>query len=386
MFESQRPPGRHGECPEVAPSCTLVYMFPALMLASALLAPLSPGEHAVGFRMVVETDVQRTGLAPAIGMGRQIPIAIWYPAQTSAGNPLRLRDYVVTGAQALIGTAPADLRAPIDAFAAEALTRGVARAEVERLLDAAGIAVREAPAAAGRFPLLLFAHGSVESESVMCEYLASYGYVIAAVRSRGASDPVYKLSRENLDAVVADNDFVASRMLREADVANSPIGVIGMSNGAIVAMALQLRRPVGAIVSLDGGIGENAGGTYLGERSGGNVAALRAPLLHFYAPNNPHLNLEHLRSYHSSPRTLVFVRNMRHADFLAYPAFEQVLPGFSGPDVAADAHDGFVWVNRYTLHFLDAHLRNSKHGARFMAREADASGVPHGLLTMERLP
>jgi predicted esterase len=361
------------------------HMFPALVLASALLAPLSPGEHAVGFRMVVETDMQRPALAPATGLGRQLPIAIWYPAEAGASQPLRLRDYVVMGAQALVGVEPSDRRAPVDTFAADALARGIAREDVERLLNTAGIAVRGARAAAGRFPLLLFAHASVETESVMCEYLASYGYVVAAVRSRGASDPVYSLSRENLDAVVADHDFVAARMLQEPNVASSPIGIIGMSNGAIVAMALQLRRPVGAIVSLDGGIGENAGGTYLRERSGGNVAALHAPLLHFYAPNNPHLNLDHLRSYDNSSRTLVFVRNMRHADFLSYPSFEQVLPGFSGPDVAADAHEGFVWVSRYTLHFLDAHLRNSKHGARFVARAADAQGMPRGLMTIERL-
>jgi hypothetical protein len=48
-------------------------------------------------------------------------------------------------------------------------------------------------------------------------------------------------------------------------------------------MALQLRCPVGAIVSLDGGIGENAGGTYLPERSGGRVAALHAPVLRHVA-------------------------------------------------------------------------------------------------------
>jgi hypothetical protein len=42
---------------------------------------------------------------------------------------------------------------------------------------------------------------------------------------------------ENLDAVVADHDFVASRMQRKPNVANSQIGVIGISNGAIVAMA-----------------------------------------------------------------------------------------------------------------------------------------------------
>jgi hypothetical protein len=42
-------------------------------------------------------------------------------------------------------------------------------------------------------------------------------------------------------------------------------------------------------------------------------------------------------------------------------------------------------VNRYTLHFLDAHLRNSKHGARFMAGTPETRGVPPGLMTIERL-
>lgn len=360
-------------------------MLQALVLASALLAPLTPGDYAVGFRVVQEIDGQRPALEPATGMGRQLPIAIWYPARKSGGAPLRLRDYVIVNAEALVGIEPADPRVPLETFAADALARGIARADIERLLDSRGIAVRNARRAPGRFPLVLFAHGTVETESVMCEYLASYGYVVAAVRSRGAADPAYRLSRENLDAVVADHDFVAGRMLREPNVAATPVGVIGMSNGAIVAMALQLRRPVGAIVSLDGGIGENAGGTYLRERAAGDFTALRAPVLHFYAPNNPHLNLEHLRSYSSAPRALVFVRNMRHSDFLAYPAFEQVVPGFSGADIAAEAHPGFIWVNRYTLHFLDANVRSSRHGERFMTDSAEARGAPPGLMTIERL-
>jgi hypothetical protein len=53
--------------------------------------------------------------------------------------------------------------------------------------------------------------------------------------------------------------------------------------------------------------------------------------------------------------------------------------------VAADAQPGFVWVNRYTLHFLDAQLRNSKHAARFLAGTPETHGVPSGLLTIERL-
>lgn len=84
--------------------------------------------------------------------------------------------------------------------------------------------------------------------------------------------------------------------------------------------------------------------------------------------------------------TIVFVRNMRHADFLAYPAFERILPGFSGAEFAPDAHAGFVWVNRYTLHFLDEHLRESGHSERFMSSTAESNGAPPGLMTIERLP
>jgi predicted esterase len=353
-------------------------------LASTLLSPLSPGEYPVGFRLLAEEDRTRPALPPATGPGRQMPIAIWYPAVKSDSPRLRLRDYVVAGAQSISGIAPPAESVPLDAFAAEAVSRGVSRDEIDRLLDTPGLAVRQAPPAAGEFPLVLFAHGSVEGESVMAEYLASYGYVVAAVRSRGATETAYRLSRANLDAIVLDQEFVAARLQRESNVLNEPIGVIGMSNGAIAAMALQLRRPVGAIVSLDGGIGENAGGTYLRER-GGDVAAFRAPLLHFYAPNNPHLNLDHLRSYGLSERKLIFVRNMRHGDFLAYPAFERSLPGFTGAAVSPDAHAGFVWVNRYTLHFLDIHLRASNHGEAFLATTAEAQGAPDGLMAIERL-
>ena len=93
----------------------------AIALCAALLAPLAPGEHAVGFSMIMETDAQRPALAPASGMGRQLPIAIWYPARTSDRQPMHLRDYVLAGAQSLVGIEPADPRAPLEAFAAEAV-------------------------------------------------------------------------------------------------------------------------------------------------------------------------------------------------------------------------------------------------------------------------
>jgi Phospholipid methyltransferase len=44
---------------------------------------------------------------------------------------------------------------------------------------------------------------------------------------------------------------------------------------------------------------------------------------------------------------------------------------------------GIAW--RANASLPGCHMRNSKHGERFIARAADAHGVPHGLLTIERL-
>ena len=259
--------------------------------------------------------------------------------------------------------------------------------DAERLLDAPASALRDAPNATGRFPLVIFAHASPETEFLTAEYLASYGYVVAAVRSRGAQSVEYRLTRDNLDAVVSDLDAAVRRMRIEPNVAAGPAGVIGMSNGAIAAVALQLStRDIGAIVSLDGGIGENAGGTYLRERSGGDTAKFTAPILHLYTRDNSFLNLEHLRSYTASSRTLVAFDGMRHRDFLSYPAFDRVAARFSGNDARPEGHEGFVWLNRYTLHYLDAHLSHTPHGIEFLNSSPERLGPASASISIERLP
>jgi hypothetical protein len=361
-------------------------LFIAATLSASLLEPMQPGPNAVGFRMIVQFDDTRTALPPGSGDGRQIPIAVWYPAVKSSGSPMRLRDYVIAGDAAMVGVGTADEEVSLASFISDARQRGVPTDDLATLVDTPVLARRDARAAAGRYPLVLFGHASVETESVMAEYLASYGYVVAAVRSRGATEIEYRLSRANLGAVTLDLDVAATRMKREPNVRSGHIAVIGMSNGAIAAVALQLKRQdVGALVSLDGTIGENAGGTYLAEVSGGDVARFNAPILHLYTPENEFLNLEHLRGFAASPRVLVAIPALRHRDFLAYAAFDRAVPEFSGAPLSARAHDGFVWVNRYALHFIDATLRGSPHGAAFLRTDPAAQGVPSGLLEIERL-
>jgi hypothetical protein len=134
---------------------------------------------------------------------------------------------------------------------------------------------------------------------------------------------------------------------------------------------------VAGVVSLDGGIGEDTGGTYLRERSNNDPRRLRAPLLHFYTQPNPHLNLAHLRSYDGAERTLVLVKGVRHADFLNDALFDKFLTGDARAHHSADA---FVWVARYTRRFVQS-VMSDRTGDWLEAGEPP----PSELMTIERL-
>jgi hypothetical protein len=165
-----------------------------------------------------------------------------------------------------------------------------------------------------------------------------------------------------------------------------PMQIVGMSNGSIAAMALQLSGLVPeAVVSLDGGIGEGAGGTYLGERSQGVPTRFTVPLLHLYGPDNPHLDFQYLRSYEASERLLVEVDHLRHRDFLTGGALEPLMPGAFG-EAPPRASLGFEVVCRYTDRFLEWRLAGNAQAGAYLAAAPEAYGIPADLLTIERLP
>jgi hypothetical protein len=342
--------------------------------ASPFFTTLRLGPLAVGVRLIVETDRSRPALPDSSDTsGRVMPIAIWYPSagRDARATPMRVDDYIRLSAAALSGRASDE---GVDAFH-QRYRDGPAHT-VDELRQAPMAAVRDAEPLGGPFPLVLFAHAAPDSQSLMAEHLASHGFIVAAVRSRGAGELAYRLSRENLDAMAADLEFAWARLQREPSVRPGPAAFIGMSNGAIAAMAVQLSRPIVAgVVSLDGGIGEDAGGTYLRERSGNRPRLLGAPLVHFYTEPNPHLNLAHLRGYDAASRTLIRVADMRHVDFLNDAMFTSFLQG----DVQSrQATESFTWVARYTLRFVQAAFSGKAAGWL-----ADAEPAPPEVMTIE---
>jgi tetratricopeptide (TPR) repeat protein len=223
------------------------------------------GPYAVGYRVEHTQDPARSfgprsdldGNSRAGPLTRPIRIDLWYPAQASEQRALRYREYVLDAALTpalVMDTAGA--RQALDAYRAPVIRRGGDPAALESWLAREMWAHRDAPAASGPFPLILYSP-SINSDPyenvVLFEYLASQGYVIAGAPSLGRDEP--EVSRDFPGAMTQLDDlaFVLAGVWNESFVDQRHIGILGFSWGGLIGMLLALRHAgIDAIATLDG--------------------------------------------------------------------------------------------------------------------------------------
>ncbi|MEX5637484.1 alpha/beta hydrolase family protein [Parafrankia sp. FMc2] len=168
-----------------------------------VLAPDQPGEHPVGYQTLTVTDEKRPN--------RPLVTSVWYPARAGAG-PAR---YPVTDGVTLTSRRAGE----------------------------------EAPAAPGRFPMVVMSHGSAGSRvqlAYLAEALASRGFVVAAPDhpgdtmievAEGRQAPLVDLASDRLldiSSVIAaftKPDCPIAGMVRP-----DQIGIVGFSFGGLTSM------------------------------------------------------------------------------------------------------------------------------------------------------
>lgn len=197
--------------------------------------PFARGRFPAGVHTVHTTDARRR---------RQFPCEIWYPAATPyAGQDL------APGAQDHF-TAPPHHEARTQA------------------------AIRDAAAAAGRYPLIVYSHPSGahrRAATFLCTHLASHGYIVAALdhsevvapelAPRGGETDSERAAR--IDAIMAsrvpDVRFLLDRMLcvplglpaLELEPDPVRVGIVGHSFGGWTALAATEADPrIRAVVAL----------------------------------------------------------------------------------------------------------------------------------------
>lgn len=362
---------------------------------------LEPGPHPVGVMVEYRRDPARVdlpeerpdGTPETRPIARLMQVALWYPARPNAtGTPMSLGDYIDLQESGLIqddrreeGVLTDEQRAElVDVWATYGIMTGVVREAWERLLTVRMRAVPEAPPAAGPFPLILIApgaSGSIADLMGTAEYLASHGYVVASTPSRGrdlvftrvSSNP--RLTESNLE----DAEYAIGRAAARDFVNVRELGVLGMSRGGMAALLLGMRNPsIDAIVMFDSGLGR-----LTTESPSFEPGRMTAPVLMFRtgAPRT----LFPLDSLRYADVHYAWVAGIHHIDFSALGMIHTALGVRNQYITSSDEHirTAHEWVNRYTLLFMDAHVKKDEHAA---ARLADAMDAPPEMIRFTAQP
>jgi dienelactone hydrolase len=370
--------------------------FPLTGQISHFSFPNEFGPRTVGFRTILQYDYSRTyrttvdvtGKPYRGELARPIETLIWYPAvKSAAAKPLKYGDYF-----SLFGTE--EYFSPDSAESNRILNER--RKHFDANPDAAMHAIRDAKEVSGKFPLVVYApsfSAPAFENADLCEYLASYGYVVIASPDMGAHARGMTGDLVGIDAQAHDITFLIgfARILPQVDL--SHLAVAGFSWGGISNLFAAARDSrIDALVSLDGSA------RYFPKLIEDSKYVLpqniTVPLLFF---TQGEITLESLNEnkFDTSGNALNQMRNsdvyivrmhgMRHGD---YSSLFQRSPDYWKRSPAGDyseeeAAQSYGWMARYALKFLDATLKSDANALAFLSNAPAKNGVPPHLLSLD---
>jgi dienelactone hydrolase len=360
-----------------------------------------PGAYAVGFEVVEQYDPSRKFLAnpdaPAnadkVETARPLQTLIWYPAQPSTRATMTFGDYAQ-----LIKT-ETSFNKPVD--------QGKAQSFVEAFFhgttDVHSWAVRDAAQQAGRFPVVLYAPSvnAPATENIeLCEYLASWGFVVMASPSMGASSRPMTIDLDGANAEARDVSFLLDFAKTLPNVDISAVAVAGYSWGGMGALfAAAKDKRIDALISLDGSFRYSA--ETVQQAADVHPDQMTIPLLVFSRAEEP------LESWNKTQPgktcdcapavlnqwthgDLIHVRMlaMSHIQFSSTyqrsERFRKEALHFSPEDYSLEeGAESFGWIAVYTRQFLSAYLKHDQSAQAFVARSAIENGAPKHLFFVE---
>lgn len=329
---------------------------------------LDAGPHSVGYRTIDVVDYRRTVAFPTDWRGeprsdqnfRSVRVSVWYPALPARGQrPLPYRGYIEAVAFATL-MGGEYLTGP-EAYLAHSAFAGADPDRLRELLDRPTTAYRDATPLAGVFPTVVYAPSlgyEAFENSALFEYLASYGYIVAASRSAGPEGGEMSADLAGIRASREDLELILEVLHRTGGADLRRVGAMGFSWGGLSAALLGMRNQnVRAVVTLDGSL-EHRDLPEIEERSELDPRRLRGGYLAIVGDRRPERSLADDALY----ADLVELRlpELRHWDFasdmIGISTWSSAEPE---PERRALVDRTYALVARQVRRFLDAYLRST---------------------------
>lgn len=358
-----------------------------------------PGPDSVGLRVVEQFDFSRSYRPVTDELGkryqgeraRPLQTLIWYPAAKNSSKPMTVEDYGALLATETNFDTPEltpDWKDWLDGM--------------KSTLKDSMWAVHDAPLLAGRFPVVIYAPSlsSMSWENAdLCEYLASYGYVVVASPDFGATSRAMTADLTGINAQAQDIEFLIgyARTLPNTDM--SEVAVAGFSWGGISNLFAAARdNRIDALVALDGSMRYFPGLVKMA--SDVHPDQMTIPLLFFtqgasslekLARNTPNKDTDGPNVLNEwTHGDLITVDDMAlvHTEHSSmYQRNEWIWDSYPRSHKAdysrADGVVGYAWVARYTLEFLNAYLKRDPQSLAILKKTPAEVGVPPHMMTVD---
>lgn len=212
---------------------------------------LELGDYSVGFEEKHIKDYSRIYKDDF----RTIQVALWFPVENPEGENVKIIDYL-----SLYNSEDKyEDSVEIDSFWKNQFSRINKNTRAEEILKSNSPAYfSSGPVKSKKYPLILYAAGG-QGESfenfLICETLASNGFVVAAIPSIGTYIHPIEINQEGLMTQTQDLQAVLGFLNQEPYIDFKNVGAFGWSWGGLSTLYLQTIYPyINAYVSLDGSI------------------------------------------------------------------------------------------------------------------------------------
>ncbi len=343
---------------------------------------LKAGSYSSGFQIIEKYDYGRPykrkmdyhGKLASGERARPLQINVWYPAKSTSKAAMSLADYIhLIATEDLSPLTQAGKEQSERRFLQARWFQGMPEDKLKELLSKPANAVRDAEHAEGRFPLVVLANsGSLSSplsQFVLAEYLASHGYVVASVPSRGAQSP--GLSSRESGVQMQDLQFLIGALHDYPSLDRDKLALIGFGLGGLSTALLAMHNTdVDAMISLDSFLGNRFGYSLIFQNSLYKPNQFTVPVLHITAQEtNEDTDYAFFGATRFSPAQYVKLKGLTPPDFSTIGMMKAMLPPpKEGP--VADTKLGYQTLCAYVHHFLNANLKKDAASREFLQNKS----------------
>ena len=349
---------------------------------SPLWGGLEAGQYDVGFKTIEKYDYSRTFRSRYDYYGEPIPgenarpiqICIWYPAQKSDET-----SYMVLGEYAFPMPEYPDFFQVITATQQRELMRltGLFNNNRGMMLDASNVevgAIRDAVPADGQFPLIVYfpdLMSSISDNFVLCEYLASNGFVVMTTHQIGTNGLNPGVNQVDFETIVRDKEFALANLGDLNFINTDKIGSFGVGGGGLASIILQMRNyNIEAVASLAGWNLSKEQSQFVFENPHFVINRMAKPMMQIYYEDAELFDLGLIDSIKYSDRFILKLDAAPTGGFTSYPAIQSFMDTLNvTKTVSRSTYD---LTGKYILKFFGPLLAN-KPGGLVLLEELSAS-------------